>query len=42
MPNMIISQILIQLITLFDTLTIYITKSILKHQYVYLLEEYKG
>ncbi|CAF2858976.1 unnamed protein product [Rotaria sp. Silwood2] len=32
MPNMIISQILIQLITLFDALIIYVTKFILKHQ----------
>ncbi|CAF5173956.1 unnamed protein product [Rotaria sp. Silwood1] len=32
MPNMVISQILIQLITLFDALIIYVTKFIFKHQ----------
>ncbi|CAF3346867.1 unnamed protein product [Rotaria sp. Silwood1] len=32
MPDMVISQILIQLITLFDALIIYVTKFIFKHQ----------
>ncbi|CAF1214756.1 unnamed protein product [Rotaria magnacalcarata] len=32
MPHMIISKILIQLITLFDALIVYVTKFILKHQ----------